>query len=80
MTDQRVGIYIRLSLADGDGKAESDSISNQRELIHQFLDRHPQLKTAPREGFIPPGEVSAAAHGHGAVKTAPYKPLVIVAS
>ena len=26
------------------------------------------------------GEVSAAAHGHGAVKTAPYKPLVIVAS
>ena len=46
MTDQRVGIYIRLSLADGDGKAESDSIGNQRELIHQFLDRHPQLKAA----------------------------------
>ncbi len=29
---------------------------------------------------MPLGEVSAAAHGHGAVKTAPYKPLVIVAS
>ena len=26
MTDYRVGIYIRLSLADGDGKAESDKI------------------------------------------------------
>lgn len=48
----RVGIYIRLSLADGDGKAESDSIGNQRELIHQFLDRHPQLKTAPRTEFV----------------------------
>ena len=76
MTDQRVGIYIRLSLADGGagrrwrplpqaeaptelagetGKAESDSISNQRELIHQFLDRHPQLKTAPRTEFVDDG-------------------------
>ena len=55
MTDQRVGIYIRLSLADGDGKAESDSIGNQRELIHQFLDRHPQLKTAPRTEFVDDG-------------------------
>ena len=73
MTDYRVGIYIRLSLADGGagrrwrplpqaeaptepagetGKAESDSIGNQRELIHQFLDRHPQLKTAPRTEFV----------------------------
>lgn len=55
MTDQRVGIYIRLSLADGDGKAESDSIGNQRELIHQFLDRHPQLKNAPRTEFVDDG-------------------------
>lgn len=41
MTEYRVGIYIRLSLADedtGSGKAESNSIGNQRELIHQFLD------------------------------------------
>ena len=29
---------------------------------------------------MPLGKVSAAAHGHGAVKTAPYKLLVIVAS
>ena len=55
MTDYRVGIYIRLSLADGDGKAESDSIGNQRELIHQFLDRHPQLKNAPRTEFVDDG-------------------------
>ena len=58
MTEYRVGIYIRLSLADGDtgsGKAESDSIGNQRELIHQFLDRHPQLKAAPRSEFVDDG-------------------------
>lgn len=58
MTEYRVGIYIRLSLADedtGSGKAESDSIGNQRELIHQFLDRHPQLKGAPRSEFVDDG-------------------------
>lgn len=58
MTEYRVGIYIRLSLADedtGSGKAESDSIGNQRELIHQFLDRHPQLKDAPRSEFVDDG-------------------------
>ena len=58
MTEYRVGIYIRLSLADedtGNGKAESDSIGNQRELIHQFLDRHPQLKAAPRSEFVDDG-------------------------
>ena len=58
MTDYRVGIYIRLSLADedtGGGKTESDSIGNQRELIHQFLDRHPQLKNAPRTEFVDDG-------------------------
>ena len=58
MTDYRVGIYIRLSLADedtGGRKAESDSVGNQRELIHQFLDRHPQLKAAPRFEFVDDG-------------------------
>ena len=40
MTDYRVGIYIRLSLADedtGSRKTESDSVGNQRELIHQLM-------------------------------------------
>ena len=58
MTDHRVGIYIRLSLADedtGSRKTESDSVGNQRELIHQFLDRHPQLKAAPRFEFVDDG-------------------------
>lgn len=58
MEDYRVGIYIRLSLADedtGNGKEESDSIGNQRKLIHQFLDRHPQLKNAPRSEFVDDG-------------------------
>ena len=58
MTDYRVGIYIRLSLADedtGSRKTESDSVGNQRELIHQFLDRHPQLKNAARSEFVDDG-------------------------
>ena len=40
MTEYRVGIYIRLSLAEEDtgrGKAESDSVGGQRELIHQLM-------------------------------------------
>ena len=36
-------IYLRLSREDGD-KAESDSIHNQRELINDFLAKHPEIK------------------------------------
>ena len=35
--------YMRLSREDGD-KAESDSIKNQRELIKEYLSKHPELK------------------------------------
>lgn len=35
--------YLRLSRDDGD-KAESDSIQNQRELINDFLKKHPEIK------------------------------------
>lgn len=35
--------YLRLSRDDGD-KAESDSIHNQRELINDFLAKHPEIK------------------------------------
>ena len=58
MSDYRVAYYIRLSLADEDvgrGKDESNSIGNQRELINHFLDRHPQLKDAPRTEFLDDG-------------------------
>ena len=37
----KIGVYIRLSLADEDtgcSKAESDSIGNQRMLINRFLE------------------------------------------
>lgn len=45
----KVAIYLRLSKEDGDfslssGKNESDSISNQRELIKNFLREHPELE------------------------------------
>ena len=35
--------YGRLSKEDLDKKAESDSIKNQRELIHDYIDRDPEL-------------------------------------
>lgn len=45
----RVAIYLRLSKEDGDfslssGKTESDSISNQRELIGSYLKEHPEFE------------------------------------
>ena len=32
-------IYIRLSVEDGDDKEESNSISNQRQLLNDFVNR-----------------------------------------
>ena len=39
----KVAIYCRLSSDDGDN-AESDSITNQRELIYQFLKKETDMK------------------------------------
>lgn len=58
MNEPKVAIYIRLSLADEDTgyrKVESDSVQHQRMLINDWLDRHPQLKDAPREEFVDDG-------------------------
>jgi len=41
--------YGRLSKEDGD-KIESDSIKNQRDLIHSYVERHPELKLV-MEGY-----------------------------
>lgn len=49
----KVAIYLRLSKDDGDlsfsekgktGKTESNSIHNQRELLHGYLEKHPELE------------------------------------
>ena len=46
----RVAIYLRLSKDDGDfslsenGKTESNSIHNQRELLMSFLQGHPEME------------------------------------
>lgn len=46
----KVAIYLRLSKEDGDllhsfgGKNESNSISNQRQLIYHFMKNHPELE------------------------------------
>ena len=39
----RASIYLRLSKEDGD-KSESDSIGNQRDLIHHFLKDKPDIE------------------------------------
>ena len=54
----KVGVYIRLSLADedtGSSKAESDSIGNQRMLINRFLDHTPELAKRQRLEFVDDG-------------------------
>lgn len=58
MADRRIAIYIRLSQADedtGKGKRESNSVVNQRGLIHHFLDAHPELAGLPRIEFVDDG-------------------------
>ena len=58
-SDYKIGIYIRLSLADEDtgygSKTESDSISNQRMLINRFLDESPTLSKCQRFEFADDG-------------------------
>ena len=58
MPDMRIAVYIRLSNADeetGRGKDESNSVINQRSLIHHFLDSHPELSSYPRTEFVDDG-------------------------
>lgn len=58
MKEPKVAIYIRLSMADEDtrrSKEESDSVQHQRLLIHEFLNRHQELKGAPRTEFVDDG-------------------------
>lgn len=58
MSDNRIAVYIRLSMADeetGKAKAESESVANQRALINRFLDRHPKLSQYQRTEFCDDG-------------------------
>lgn len=58
MSDNRIAIYIRLSDADKDTgrkKDESNSVINQRGLVHHFLDKHPELSGYPRTEFVDDG-------------------------
>ncbi len=58
MEKSEIAIYVRLSMADedtGKGKDESNSIVNQRNFIHQFLDGHTELSKCPRTEFVDDG-------------------------
>lgn len=54
----KIAVYIRLSVADEDtgrGKKESESVGNQRILIHSFLDNHKELSGYPGIELIDDG-------------------------
>lgn len=54
----KIAVYIRLSVADedtGKGKEESESVGNQRMLIHRFLDGHKELSDYPRVELVDDG-------------------------
>lgn len=58
MEGMEIAIYVRLSMADEDTgkvKDESNSIVNQRNFIHQFLDNHAELSKCPRTEFVDDG-------------------------
>lgn len=58
MSEDRIAVYIRLSNADedtGKGKDESNSVVNQRSLIHSFLDSSEELSRIPRQEFVDDG-------------------------
>ncbi len=38
-----VALYIRLSVEDGDDKVESNSVSNQRQLLEDFIKENTEL-------------------------------------
>lgn len=52
-----VFLYIRLSSADKDSKfkTESESISNQRKLLHRYIDSHPDLAESVTVEFVDDG-------------------------
>ena len=52
----KIGMYIRLSVADrNQGKEESDSITNQRELIQRYIESHEDLSSCDRRVFYDDG-------------------------
>lgn len=50
----KIFLYIRLSNADKDlkFKSESESIANQRALLHQYLEKHKEFHSYTVEEFI----------------------------
>lgn len=61
-----IGLYYRLSGADGDlgkdGKDESNSIENQRSLIEEFLRKRSEFQGIPTEEFIDDGYTGTNFH------------------
>ena len=59
LCNKKLAFYIRLSLEDFDlktsDKTESNSVSNQRKLLHDYYDSHPELKLLNSAMMVIPG-------------------------
>lgn len=56
-----VALYMRISVNEPD-KSESNSISNQRNLLHHFLDSHTELATDSRVEYVDDGFSGTTLH------------------
>lgn len=52
---ERLALYLRLSLEDGEEKDESNSISNQRKLIYEYIHQDPELSRREAAEFCDDG-------------------------
>ena len=51
----KIALYIRLSVEDGIGREESESIIHQRMYLNDFLDKNTEFKNFQREEYIDDG-------------------------
>lgn len=51
----KIALYIRLSVEDQMDRHESESITNQRIFLNDYLDRNAEFKGFQREEFVDDG-------------------------
>ena len=60
MPKYKATAYIRLSYTD-DHSSESDSVSNQRKLIENFVERNPDIEVVPKRSMTDTAASSSTA-------------------
>ena len=51
----KLGLYLRLSKEDGDWKDESNSITNQRYILHNYIEKDPELCHCELQEYVDDG-------------------------